>query len=219
MSGEFAHFVSAHGVWLVAAFIALETVGAPLPAEAFLIAAAIFAISAQDIAWLIGAGILAAVLGNIAGFWIGRRFGYRLLTRYGGRVGLTADRIKIGQWLFLHYGVAFVFVARFLPFLRNMAAILAGANAMPQHRFYFASSIAAAAWVMLFGLGAYSFGEAFRNSASPAVIVSALIAAAIIVAIPTIIVRYEKRFLARAEQELPQAVIPGRERSERARNP
>jgi hypothetical protein len=50
------------------------------------------------------------------------------------------------------------------------------------------------------------------------VIVSAIVAVAIIVAIPMIVVRYEKRLLAKAEQELP-AVIPGREHSERARNP
>ena len=36
-------FVSNYGVWMVAAFIALESIGLPLPAEAALIAAAFFA--------------------------------------------------------------------------------------------------------------------------------------------------------------------------------
>src|SRR6478672_10782872 len=121
--------ISTHGVWLVAVFIALETVGAPLPAEAFLIAAAIFAASthAIDIKALLLAGVLAAIAGNVAGFWLGRTYGHQLLLTYGGRIGLTPGRIKIGQWLFLRYGGAFVFAARFLPFLRNMAALLAGA--------------------------------------------------------------------------------------------
>jgi membrane protein DedA with SNARE-associated domain len=208
MGGQLTQFIAAHGVWLVAAFIGLETVGAPLPAEAALIAAAVFAAGTREIGiWpLIAAGTAAAILGNVAGFWIGRRFGHRWLLRYGPRIGLTADRIKIGQWLFLHYGVAFVFVARFLPFLRNMAAILAGANTMPQHRFYLASSIAAALWVAVFALGAYAFGDAFWNSTSPAVAVSALIAIVIIVGLPMLITRYEKRLLVRAEQELPGPV-------------
>ena len=34
-------------------------------------------------------------------------------------------RIPIGQWLFARYGCWFVFIARFLPILRNMAAVLA----------------------------------------------------------------------------------------------
>jgi membrane protein DedA with SNARE-associated domain len=209
MRGELTQFIGAHGVWLVAAFIALETVGTPLPAEALLIAAAVFAASTHeiDLRLLIWAAILAAILGNVAGFWIGRRFGHALLARYGNRVGLTAERIKIGQWLFLRYGGVFVFVARFLPFLRNMAAILAGANNMAARRFYLASSVAAVCWVMFYALSAYSFGAAFVDSASPAAIAMGLVACVIILAIPALIVRYEKRLLARAEREIPD--FPG----------
>src|SRR5262249_3553896 len=127
------HIVANYGVWLVAAFVTLETIGAPLPAEAALIAAGIFAATTQqlDAGWLVAADIPAAILGNIAGYWIGRKFGYSLLTQYGPRIGLNDDRIKVGQWLFFRYGGRFVFVARFLPFLRNMAALLAGMNRMP----------------------------------------------------------------------------------------
>jgi len=127
-----AEFVSNYGVWLVAAFIALESIGIPLPAEAALIAAAFFAARTHDIdIWsLIAAGIIAAILGEIVGFWIGRRFGHQLLMRYGARLGFTEGRIRIGQWLFVRYGGRFVFIARFLPFLRNIAAVLAGTNSI-----------------------------------------------------------------------------------------
>lgn len=148
-------FISTYGVWLVAAFIALETIGLPLPAEAALMAAAIFAAQTHgfDIWSLIAAGIAAAVAGNVAGFWIGQKFGQSLLVRYGSRVGLTHERLRIGEWLFARYGVSFVFAARFLPFVRNLAALLAGANGMPAHRFYAASSVAAVLWVVGYGLG------------------------------------------------------------------
>jgi membrane protein DedA with SNARE-associated domain len=200
---DLTQFVSVYGVWLVAGFIALETVGLPLPAEAALMAAAIFAARTHDldIRSLIVASILAAILGNVAGFWIGRRFGYRLLTRYGNRLGLTEARLRIGQWLFARYGGMFVFVARFLPFLRNMAAVLAGANRMAQHRFYVASSAAAVAWVLCYALAAYSLGGAFADLASPAAIVLGATAVLIILAVPALIVRYEKRLLAKIESE------------------
>ena len=164
-----AEFVSIYGIWLVAAFIALESVGIPLPAEAALIAAGFFAARTHDLdIWsLIAAGIVAAILGEVVGFWIGRRFGHQLLMRHGARLGFTEGRIRIGQWLFVRYGGRFVFVARFLPFLRNMAAVLAGTNAMAQHNFYFASSTAAAAWIVCYGLASYSFGEATCANASP----------------------------------------------------
>jgi membrane protein DedA with SNARE-associated domain len=119
--------------------------------------------------------------------------------RYGTRLGMTEGRIRIGQWLFVRYGGRFVFVARFLPFLRNMAAVLAGTNSMAQRNFYFASATAAAAWIVCYGLAAYSFGEAFADVASPAAVCLGLVAALIVVAAPALMLRYEKHLLAKAE--------------------
>src|SRR5215468_4443648 len=199
---QLAEFVSNYGIWLVAAFIALESIGLPLPAEAAFIAAAFFAARTHgiDIWSLIAAGIVAAILGEMVGFWIGRRFGHQILMRYGARVGFTEERIRVGQWLFVRYGGSFVFIARFLPFLRNIAAVLAGTNSMAQPSFYFASATAAATWIVGYGLAAYSFGEAFANLASPAAVVLGLAAALIILAAPLLILRYERRILAKAEQ-------------------
>jgi membrane protein DedA with SNARE-associated domain len=197
--------ISIYGIWLVAAFIALESVGFPLPAEAALIAAGFFAARTHgfNIWVLIAAGIFSAILGDIVGFWIGRRFGYQLLKRHGARLGLTEGRIRIGQWLFVRYGGRFVFTARFLPFLRNMAAVLAGTNSMAQLNFYFASAMAAVAWIMGYGLAAYSFGEAFSDLASPAAVCLGVAAGLIVLALPALILRYEKHLLARTERGLP----------------
>ena len=204
-----AEFVSTYGVWLVAGFIALETIGAPLPAEAALMAAAFFAARSHELnIWLlIAVGSLAAILGNAVGYWIGKRYGYQLLMRYGRRVGLTEGRIKIGQWLFLQYGGRFVFIARFLPFLRNMAAILAGTNAMAQPAFHLASGTAAIAWVTLYSLATYSLGAAFADLAAPVAAVLGAVAILIILAVPTLVLRYEQDLLAKAESELPSPSV------------
>jgi membrane protein DedA with SNARE-associated domain len=197
-------FISLYGIWVVAAFIALESIGFPLPAEAALIAAGLFAAANPDLnIWLlIAVGIAAAIVGEVIGFWIGRRFGSQLLKRYGDRLGLTEGRVKIGQWLFARYGGRFVFIARFLPFLRNMAAVLAGTNSMAQGSFYVASVSAAAAWITGYGLAAYSFGAALMNVASPAAICLSLAAALIVLGAPVLVLRYEERLLERAEHEL-----------------
>jgi membrane protein DedA with SNARE-associated domain len=203
MSLELAHILSLYGVWVVAAFILLETVGFPVPAEAALMAAAVFAATTQhlDISSLIVVSIVAAILGNAVGFWIGRRYGARLLTRYGNLVGLTADRIRIGEWLFLRYGGVFVFAARFLPFLRNMAAVLAGANRMPAHKFHLAAAAAAVAWVLFYALASYHLGRTFAEMAAPAAIVLGLIAVTVVLGVPALILRYEKRLLARIDAD------------------
>jgi membrane protein DedA with SNARE-associated domain len=99
----------------------------------------------------------------------------------------------------VRYGGRFVFIARFLPFLRNMAAVLAGTNSMAQRNFYFASATAAAAWIVCYGLASYSFGEAFADVASPAAVVLGIAAASVVLAAPALMLRYEKRLLAKAE--------------------
>jgi membrane protein DedA with SNARE-associated domain len=196
-----AQFVATYGIWLVAAFIALESIGFPLPAEAALITAGLFAASnGLDIRLLIGVGILAAICGEIVGFWIGRTYGPSLLDRYGVHLGLTEERIKIGRWLFERYGSRFVFVARFLPFLRNIAAVLAGTHCMAQRSFYFSSWTAAAAWITGYGLGAYAFGGVMMKLASPVAITTSVAAAVIVLSIPALILRYEKRLLAKAHR-------------------
>jgi membrane protein DedA with SNARE-associated domain len=203
---ELTPLISTYGVWLVAVFIALESIGLPLPAEAALIAAAFFAARTHELnIWiLIAAGVPAAIVGDILGFWIGKLFGYQLLVRYGNQLGLTEGRIKVGQWLFVQYGGIFVFTARFLPFLRNMAAVLAGTHCMAQRNFYLASGMAAVTWVMGYGLAAYSYGEAFTNLASPAAISLGVAGLFIMLWVPMLIVRYEKRLCARLPS--PQAL-------------
>jgi membrane protein DedA with SNARE-associated domain len=205
VTADLTQLIAIYGVWLVAAFIALESIGFPLPAEATLMAAAFFAARthAIDFWTLISAGISAAIIGDIAGFWIGRKIGHQLMADYGSRVGLTPERIKIGQWLFRQYGGPFVFIARFLPFLRNMAAALAGASNMGQQIFYCASGAAAACWVTGYGMAAYSLGEAFTELASSTAVSLALITTITILGLPTLIARYEKRLLAKADGALP----------------
>lgn len=205
MTLDLTQLLAMYGVWLVAAFIALESIGFPLPAEATLMAAAFFAARTRtiDLWTLIAAGIPAAVAGDIVGFWLGRKFGYQLITEYGPRVGLTKERIKIGQWLFRRYGGPFVFSARFLPFLRNMAAALAGASRMPQQSFYFASGTAAACWVTGYGVAAYSLGEAFTEVAASTAVSLGVVTTVAIVGLPTLIARYEKRFLTKADCGFP----------------
>jgi membrane protein DedA with SNARE-associated domain len=205
VTADLTQLIAMYGVWLVAAFILLESIGFPLPAEAALMAAAFFAARTHAIElWtLIAAGIPAAIAGDVAGFWLGRKFGYPLITEYGPRVGLSRKRIKIAQWLFRQYGGPFVFTARFLPFLRNMAAALAGASRMGQQSFYFASGSAAACWVTGYGVAAYSLGEAFTELASSTAVSLGVVTTLVILGLPTLILRYEKRLLAKADGGFP----------------
>src|SRR6476660_587181 len=135
--------------------------GLPLPGESALVLAALYA-SRHDhnIAGVVAAAATGAVLGDNIGYWIGREFGYRLLLRYGGAIGLSVSKIKLGQYLFLRHGGKVVFFGRFVAVLRALAAFLAGVNRMDWGRFLLANSAGGILWASVVGFGAYALGRA-----------------------------------------------------------
>ena len=111
--------------------------------------AAIFAGTTQElgIATVLISAVSAAIVGSAIGFWIGDRWGYPLLLRYGSYIGLTETRVKIAQYLFRRQGIVVVLIARFVAVLRSVVGIIAGANRMPFANFMIANSAgASAAW-------------------------------------------------------------------------
>jgi membrane protein DedA with SNARE-associated domain len=209
-----APLISVYGSWLVAAIIALECVGVPLPGETVLIAAALYAGSTHELSiWSVFvAGVLGGVIGNFIAFWVGREFGYRLLLRYGRYVHLSESRIKIGQYLFLRHGSKVVFFARFVPLLRSVVGFLAGANYMPWRDFWIANIAGAIAWVAIDAFGAYYLGAEIKRLAAPAGVAIGIMVLAIIVFIAVVLARHEKRLEVEAERAFPGPLRPVRTR-------
>ena len=200
-----AHLVHAYGLIVVAGVVGLECIGLPVPGETVLILAAIFAGTKHDLnivsVVLTAAG--AAIVGQMIGYVIGREFGYWLLLRYGAYLRITQSRIKIGEYLFLRHGGKIVFVARFVPVLRSLAGVLAGANRMPWRQCLLANVVGAVVWASFFGFAAYMLGRQFENLAGPMVIVLGLAAAIVIVVGAIFAARHEAQLTAKAERALP----------------
>ena len=198
--------ISTYGYWVVGGIVALESMGLPLPGEASLIGAAIYAGTTHrlDIGLIIAAAASGAILGDNIGYWIGRKIGYPLLFRYGGYVQLTEARIKLGQYLFREHGGKIVFFGRFVALLRALAAVLAGANHMDWPRFLICNAAGGIAWAALYGGGAYYFGQALERVTKPAVF-GLTVAAVIGIGIGLIVVRRRE---AKLEQTVERA-LPG----------
>jgi len=214
---EISHLISAYGGWIVAAFIALESMGVPFPGETVLIAAAVYAGTTHEMnIWsVLFAAIMGGIVGNLAGYWIGKEFGYRLLLHYGRYLRLTDSRIKIGQYLFERYGSKVVFLARFVALLRSVAAVLAGANCMPLLKFFYASAAGAVAWATVVGLGAYYLGEQWKKLAGPVGLSLGMLGVIIIVALVILLVRHERQLATAAETAFPGPLRPVRARRRR----
>ena len=172
-----------YGSFAVAGVVCLESMGLPLPGEAILIAAAIYAgkTGGLNIVEVIAAAAAGAIVGDNIGYWIGREIGFRLLVRYGSYVGLNEGRIKVGQYLFQRHGGKIVFFGRFIALLRVLAALLAGVNRMSWPRFFFFNAAGAILWATVFGLGAYTLGEEIEHLTKPAAVALAAAGVAAIV--------------------------------------
>ena len=143
-----AHLIHVYGLLVVAGLIGLESVGFPFPGETVLIVASVIAGTEHylNIASVILTAAGASIIGRMIGYVIGREYGYWLLLRYGGYLWITETRIKLGQYLFLRHGGKIILLAQFLPVLRSIAGILAGANRMLWPRFMLANIIGASLW-------------------------------------------------------------------------
>src|ERR1700691_3909387 len=171
-----AHLIHAYGLLVVGGVIGLESLGIPLPGETALIVASVIAGSKHDLnivaVILTAAG--ASILGRTFGYFVGREFGYWLLLRYGGYVGVTETRIKLGQYLFLRHGGQIIVIAQFIPVLRTLAGILAGANRMPRYSFMVTNIVGASLWATFFGIAAYTLGRQVERLAGSVVFVCGL---------------------------------------------
>lgn len=209
------HLVHAYGLLVVAGFIGLESVGIPLPGETALVVASVIAGRTHElnVVAVILTALAASLIGRMIGYLIGAQFGYWLLLRFGSYVGITERRIKLGQYLFLKHGGLIIVIAQFIPVLRAIAGILAGANRMPWRHFVIASAIGAGLWATSFGIAAYTFGVQFARLAShgwlsgPSGWCIFAAAAAIVVIVFTVFVgRHEEELAAKAERALPGPV-------------
>ena len=187
----------AYGYVALAVVVGLESLGLPLPGEGLLIAASLFAGTTQEMNpyMVIASAALGAIGGQLAGYWIGRGLGTRVLRRYGPRLGLPVRRLALGRLLFRRHGVKLVFVGRFIIVVRTIGALLAGANAMSSWRFMVANVAGSVAWASAYGIGVSELGKSMSNVAGPVGVAIGLAAALLALIGWLVMRRQEKRMM------------------------
>jgi len=135
----------------------------PLPGDTLLFSAGILAATqAFELVPLIATIIVAAVLGDSAGYWFGSHYGPKLFNKEDALI-LNKRYLEKTEKFYLKYGRMALIVARFLPVFRTLVPIMAGMGSM-KYRTFLAFNIAGACiWGVSLTMLGYFLGNMIPN--------------------------------------------------------
>jgi membrane-associated protein len=164
LNGEkFLEAMSQPGV-MITAFIVLNMIvftetglliGFFLPGDSLLITAGIAAASAEwNVPVLIVTLCISAIIGDTVGYTIGRKSGPKLFKREQSFF-FRKDHLLAAQTFYEVHGGKTIILARFMPFIRTFAPVVAGIGQMQYRRFLFYNIFGGIGWVVSMILSGY----------------------------------------------------------------
>lgn len=151
--------VLVYGILFTIIFIETGLVIMPfLPGDSLLFAAGAFsALGSLNLFSVLILLCLAAVIGDTVNYWIGHFFGEKIIANK--RIPINQNHINETQKFFEKHGGKTIVLARFVPIVRTFAPFVAGIGKMSYPRFISFNVIGGLAWVMLFTLAGFFFGN------------------------------------------------------------
>ena len=162
---EIRQFLNTWGYWALLLGLFGESMGLPLPGETLLMLASFLTHkqSRIHIQWVIPIGIMAAVMGDNLGYWLGRHFGRTLIRWARKLLHLDDEDVQAARRLIATHGGRTVFLSRFIFGLRTIAGPMAGSLGMQWPRFFKFNLMGAATWVTSLAFIGYAFANEFDN--------------------------------------------------------
>ncbi len=132
-----------------------------LPGDSLLLTAGLFAYKGLLNIWLLMPLLfIAAVLGDNVGYWFGRKAGPPLFKREASLLFKPKNLLAAKAFYDKHGGKTIV-LARFMPFIRTFAPIVAGAVEMEYRRFMLFNLVGGVVWAIGVTLAGYFLGSIF----------------------------------------------------------
>lgn len=150
------------GYQIIAGAVLLERsifVGLIVPGDVVLALGGIYASRSElGLGWVMLVAALAASIGESTGYWLGRRYGPRLVSRLPF-VNRLVPRLDAAQDYFGEHGGKTVAIGRFATVAGSFIPFAAGVGRMPYHRFLLFDLPAVGVWAVGITLIGYYFGE------------------------------------------------------------
>ena len=138
-------------------------IGFILPGDSLLFTAGFLASQGVfDIRLLSTLAFIGAVLGDSVGYAFGYRIGRKIFTREESLLFHKKNLLRAEQF-YERYGGKTIILARFLPFIRTFAPILAGVGAMRYGRFLLFNVVGGVLWAVGLPVLGYYLGSTIPN--------------------------------------------------------
>ena len=134
------------GVWLIIFAESGLLIGFFFPGDSLLFTAGLLASQGLlNIWWLALGSIAAAVLGDNAGYWFGKKVGPKIFTREDS-IFFHKNHLRRAAEFFNQHGKKAIILARFMPVIRTFTPILAGVGKMEYKTFFTYNLIGGLIW-------------------------------------------------------------------------
>ena len=138
-----------------------------LPGDSLLLTAGLLASRGLMNIWVLIIIIpIAAILGDNVGYWFGKKTGPRIFNRENSRLFKRKNLLAAKAFYDKHGGKTIV-IARFMPFIRTFAPIVAGAVEMEYRRFLTWNIVGGILWGAGVTLVGYAIGVFFGEVVDP----------------------------------------------------
>ena len=196
-------WIAAYGAWIyvilfVIVFAETGLVVTPfLPGDSLLfIAGSLATLGSMDVHLLVLVLVIAAVLGNVCNYEIGRYFGARFFVNEKSKF-LNPQHLERTHAFFERWGAAAVVLARFVPFLRTYVPFVAGMAKMTRAKYIAYTVVGAAAWVGSLVYLGYFFGNIPWVKQNQGLLVLGIIGLSVL---PIVIAAVKSKFTGSAKQ-------------------
>lgn len=148
-------YVAHGGVWIILLIVFAETglfMGFFLPGDSLLFVSGIMWKDLEEgffnvpFFFIMVIISIFAILGNQVGYWFGKKIGPAMYS-WKDRWYFKQKYLQQARVFYEEHGASAIFMARFLPFVRTFAPIVAGIVQMDQKKFSFISIVSAFVWV------------------------------------------------------------------------
>lgn len=143
--------------------LGIGILGLPIPDETLMVFVGFLVYQGKlDYALALAVAFLGTSCGITVGYLLGRLAGTLFLKKYAERVHIKPEHVRSAEQFFRRYGKAALLIGYFIPGVRHLTAILAGASRLPYPVFALFAYTGGFLWTVLLIQMGYVLGDSWH---------------------------------------------------------